>query len=159
MEMDILEALQTQSAGHLGVEAAVAKLSVTLLNRAVVHDIVSRDGRTARTAADRAAALLTLVSHVISSDLVSAREYRRSQESALGMLILMTHPHLNAHLLASLNVIYKIDYLFDPSAAGTIEAVSIARIVVFAIVHDETVPLCRRISMPQIYMQPTFDQE
>ena len=29
MERDILEALQTQSAGHLGVEAAVAKLSVT----------------------------------------------------------------------------------------------------------------------------------
>src|SRR5260221_14298495 len=93
METDILEALQPQSAGPLGFEAAVAKLSVTLLNRAVVHDIVSRDGRTARIAADRAAALLTLVSHVISSDLVSAREYRRSQESALGMLVLMT-PHI-----------------------------------------------------------------
>jgi hypothetical protein len=73
METHIIEALQTQSAGHLGVETAVAKLSVTLLKRAVVHDIVARDGGTARTAADHAAALLTFVSHVISSDLVSAR--------------------------------------------------------------------------------------
>jgi hypothetical protein len=32
METDMFEALQTQSTGHLGVEAAVAKLSVTLLN-------------------------------------------------------------------------------------------------------------------------------
>src|SRR5271165_6768181 len=68
METDILEALQTQGAGHLGVEAAGAKLSVTLLNRAIVHDIVGRDGHTARLAADHAAALLTFVSHVISSD-------------------------------------------------------------------------------------------
>jgi len=35
---------------------------------------VGRDGRTARLVADHAAALLTFVSHVISSDLVSARE-------------------------------------------------------------------------------------
>src|SRR5208282_2541065 len=68
METDILEALQTHGAGHLGVEAAAAKLSVTLLNRAIVHDIVGRDGRTARLAADHAGALLTFVSHVISSD-------------------------------------------------------------------------------------------
>src|SRR5208283_4597658 len=69
METDILEALQTQGAGHLGVEAAGAKLSVTLLNRAIVHDIVGRDGHTARLAADRGGALLTFVSHVISLDL------------------------------------------------------------------------------------------
>jgi hypothetical protein len=157
METDILEALQTQSAGHLGVEAAVAKHSVALLNRAVVHDIVAWDGRTACIAADHA--LPTFISHVISSDLVSARGHCRSQESALGMLTITTHRHSNAHLLASLNVIYKIDYLFDPSTAGTIQAVSITRIVVFAIVRSETVPLCRCVSMPQIYMQPTFDEE
>src|SRR5271157_231031 len=81
METDILEALQTQGAGHFGVEAAAAKLSVTLLNRAVVHDIVGRDGRTARLAADNAAALLTFAYHVISSDLVSAREHYRSNET------------------------------------------------------------------------------
>jgi hypothetical protein len=69
METDILEALQTQGAGHLGVEAAVAKLSVTLLNRAIVHDIVGWDDRAARLAADHAAALLIVVSHVIPSDL------------------------------------------------------------------------------------------
>src|ERR1700722_18109037 len=78
METDIFEAFQTRDAGHLGVEAAVAKLAVTLLNRAIVHDIVARDGRIARLAADHAAALLTFVSHVISSDLVSAREHHRS---------------------------------------------------------------------------------
>jgi hypothetical protein len=81
METDILEALQIQGAGHHGVEAAVAKLSVTLLNRAIVHDIVGRDGRAARLAADHAAALLTFVSHVISSDIVSAREHYRSDET------------------------------------------------------------------------------
>jgi hypothetical protein len=81
METDILEALQTQGAGHLGVEAAVAKLSETLLNRAVVHNIVGCDGRTARLAADHAAALLTFVSHVTSSDLVSAREHYPSDET------------------------------------------------------------------------------
>jgi hypothetical protein len=64
---------------------------------------------------------------------------------------------LNTHLLASLNAIYKIDYLFDPSTAGTMETGSVARIVVFAIVRGETVPFCRCISMPKIYMQPTFD--
>jgi hypothetical protein len=69
VETDILKALQTQGAGHLGVEAAGAKLSVTLLNRAIVHDIVGWDGRAARLAADHAAALLTFVCHVISSDL------------------------------------------------------------------------------------------
>jgi hypothetical protein len=157
METDILEALQTQSAGHLGVEAAVAELSVTLVDRTVVHDIVCRDGRTARIAADHPAALLTFVSHVISSDLVSAREHCCSQELAWRMLILVAKPYLNAYLLASLNVMYKIDYLFNPSTAGTIKAVSVARVVVFAIVRGETVPLCRCISMRQIYMQPTFD--
>src|ERR1700719_3538054 len=81
METDVLEALQTQGAGHLGVEAVVAKLSVTLLNQAIVHDIVGRDGRAARLAADHAAALLTFVSHVISSDIVSAREHYRSDET------------------------------------------------------------------------------
>jgi hypothetical protein len=74
IETDILE-VQAQGAGHLSVEAAVAKLSVTLLNRAIIHDIVGWDGRTARLAADHAAALLTFVTHVISSDLVSAREH------------------------------------------------------------------------------------
>jgi hypothetical protein len=128
-----------------------------LLERAAVHDIVARDGRTARIAAHHAAALLTFVCHVISSDLVSAREHCRSQELAFGMLTLATHPHSNAHLLASLNVMYKIDYLFDPSTAGTMETGSVARIVVFAIVRGETVPFCRCISMPKIYMQPTFD--
>jgi len=68
-----------------------------------------------------------------------------------------SHSHLNARLLAILNALYKIDYLSDPSAARTIEAVSIAWIVVFAVVRGETVPLGRRISMPQIYMKPTFD--
>jgi hypothetical protein len=52
---------------------------------------------------------------------------------------------------------YKVDYFFEPSTAGTIEAVSIARIVVFAIVSGETVPLCRFFSVLQIYMNPTFD--
>src|SRR5262249_29777015 len=98
-------------------------------------------------------------SSVMSSDLVSAREHCRSQDLALGMFTRTTHPHSNAHLLASLNVMYKIDYLFDPSTAGTIEAVSIARIVVFAIVRSEVVPLCRCVSMPQIYMEPTFNEE
>ena len=64
---------------------------------------------------------------------------------------------LNAQLLASLNAIYKIDYLFDPSTAGTMETCSVAQIVVFAIARGETVPFCRCISMPNIYMQPTFD--
>jgi hypothetical protein len=64
MEADILEVLQTQSTCHLGVEAAAAKLPVALLDRAVVHDIVGRDGRATRFAADCAAALLTFVSHV-----------------------------------------------------------------------------------------------
>jgi hypothetical protein len=73
------------------------------------------------------------------------------------MLIFLTHPHLNAHLLASLNAMYKIDYLSDPSAAGTIEAVSMAWIVVFTVVRGETVPLGRLISMPQIYIKPAFD--
>jgi len=55
METDILEALQTQSAGHLGVEAAAAKLPVTFFDRAIADDIVGRDGRTIRIAAGRAA--------------------------------------------------------------------------------------------------------
>jgi hypothetical protein len=80
MEMDILEVLQAQGTGHLGVQATGAKLSVTLLNRAIVH-IVGWDARTARLAADHAAAPLTFVSHVISSDLVSAREYYSSDET------------------------------------------------------------------------------
>jgi hypothetical protein len=141
LETDMLEALQTQSTRHLGVEAAAAKLSVALLNRAVVHDIVGRDRRTARIAADHAAALSTFVSHVISSEFVSARKHCRSQGLALGMLILTTYPHLTAHLVASLNVTNKINYLLEPSTAGTVEVVSIARIVVFAIVRGETVPL------------------
>jgi hypothetical protein len=152
METDILKALQTQSAGHLGVEAAAAKLSVTLLKRAVVYDIVARDSRTARIAADHAAALLTFISHVISESIAVHKNWP-------WVCSLFTHPHSDAHLLASLNVMYKIDYLFDPSTARTIEAVSIARIVVFAIVRSETVSLCRCASMPQIYMQPTFDEE
>jgi hypothetical protein len=78
METDILEALQSHGAGHLGVEAAGAKLSETLLHRAVIDGIVGRDGRTARLAADHVAALFSFVSHVISSDLVSAREDCRS---------------------------------------------------------------------------------
>ena len=49
-----------------------------------------------------------------------------------------SHSHLNARLLAILNALYKIDYLSDPSAARTIEAVSIAWIVVFAVVPGET---------------------
>jgi hypothetical protein len=57
----------------------------------------------------------------------------------------------------SLNVMHKIDYLLDPFTTGTIEAGSIARILVFAIVRGETIPVGRRISMSQIYMQPTFD--
>ena len=44
----------------------------------------------------------------------------------------------NARLLTILNALYKIYYLSDPSAARTIEAVSIAWIVVFAVVHGET---------------------
>jgi hypothetical protein len=70
METDILEVLQTQGRGHLGVEAAAAKHSVALLNRAIVYDIVDRDGRTACLAAYHAAALLTFVSHVTSCDRV-----------------------------------------------------------------------------------------
>ena len=65
METDILEALQTQGAGYLGVEAAAAKLPVPFFDRAIADDIVRRDGRATRFAADRAAALLTFVSHVI----------------------------------------------------------------------------------------------
>ena len=64
MEADILEALQTQSTCHLGVEAAAAKLPVALLDRAVAHDIVGRDGRATRIAADRAVARISFVSHV-----------------------------------------------------------------------------------------------
>src|ERR1700749_4257120 len=73
METDLLEVLQTQGVGHLGIQAAGAKLSVTFLDRAIVHEIVGRDARTARLAADHAAALLTLVTHVISNELVSAQ--------------------------------------------------------------------------------------
>ena len=68
-----------------------------------------------------------------------------------------THPHLNARLLTILNATYKIDNLSDPSAARTIETVPIAWIVVFAVVHGETVPFDRRNSVTQIYMKPTFD--
>jgi hypothetical protein len=80
MEMDIFEAFQTEGAGHLGVEAAVAKLSVILLNRAIVHDLVGRDGRTARLAADHCRSdYLRLSCHL--QDLVSAREHCRSGET------------------------------------------------------------------------------
>jgi hypothetical protein len=47
METISLETLETKGAGHLGVEATSAKLSVTLLNRTIVHDIVGWDGRSA----------------------------------------------------------------------------------------------------------------
>src|SRR5208337_1960459 len=67
--------------------------------------------------------------------------------------------HLAARLLTTLNATYKIDYLFDPCAARTIEAGSIAWIVVFAVVRSETVTLGRRRSMSQIYMKPTLDEE
>ena len=80
VETDILEGLQTQSGGPLGVETGRAKPSVTLLNRTVVHDIVGWDGRTARLAADHAAFALPFISHVISSDLVLACEHRPLQE-------------------------------------------------------------------------------
>jgi hypothetical protein len=74
IEADILEALQTHSAGHLGVEAAAAKVSVTLLNRAIVHGIIARHVRATRFATDRAALLLNFVSHyLISSDLILSR--------------------------------------------------------------------------------------
>jgi len=66
---------------------------------------------------------------------------------------------LSARLLAILDATYKIDYLSDPCAARTIEAGSIAWIVVFAVVRSETVPLGRRRCMPQIYVKPTFDEE
>jgi len=69
METGILEALQTQGAGYLRVEAAGAKLSVTLLNRPIVHGVIARDGRAAGFTKDHAVVLLTFVSHVISSDL------------------------------------------------------------------------------------------
>ena len=65
--------------------------------------------------------------------------------------------HLNARLLTILSAMYKIDNLSDPSAARTIETVPIAWIVVFAVVHGETVPFGRRNSGAQIYMKPTFD--
>jgi hypothetical protein len=42
IEPDIFEVLQTQSAGHFGIEAAGAKLPVTLLKRAEIHDIIDR---------------------------------------------------------------------------------------------------------------------
>jgi hypothetical protein len=73
METDVLEPLQTQGVGHLKVKAAGAKLSVTLLDRAIVHDIVGWDARTARLAANPAAVLLTPVTHVISSAFASAQ--------------------------------------------------------------------------------------
>jgi hypothetical protein len=73
VETDVLEPLQTQGVGHLDVQTAGAKLSVTVLNRAIVHGIVGWDARTARFAANPAAALLTLVIHVISSPFVSAQ--------------------------------------------------------------------------------------
>jgi hypothetical protein len=68
-----------------------------------------------------------------------------------------THSRLHACLLPILNAMYKIDYLSYPSAARTIEAVSVAWIVVFAVTRGKTIPLSRRISMPQIYMKSTFD--
>jgi hypothetical protein len=58
---------------------------------------------------------------------------------------------LNAYLLASLNVIYKINYLFDPSTADTIEAVSVARIVVFAIVCGDGTPVSGYLCVQGIY--------
>lgn len=64
MEKEILEVVQTQYAGHFGVEALIAKLSVTLLNRAIVHDLVGSDGNAARVADDLAVALLTVAGQV-----------------------------------------------------------------------------------------------
>ena len=62
-------------------------------------------------------------------------------------------------LLTSLNSKHKSDYISDPSAAGTIKAVSIAWIVVFTVVCGETVAIGRRISMPKTYMKRTFHQK
>ena len=59
----------------------------------------------------------------------------------------------------SLNSIYETDYLSNPAAAGTIEAVSVTWIVVFTVVCGETVAFGWRSSMPQIYMKPTFHQD
>src|SRR6184192_2025830 len=73
MEMDIFEMLQTQGVRHFSVEAAGAKLPVTLFDRAVVHDIQGRDCRTTCFAADFAVALLAFVTHVISTYLSSVR--------------------------------------------------------------------------------------
>src|SRR5215471_1821940 len=61
--------------------------------------------------------------------------------------------------LTSLNALHKIDYLFDSPAARTIEALSIARIVVFTVTGSKPIPFGRRISMPQINVEPTLDQE
>ena len=59
----------------------------------------------------------------------------------------------------SLNSIYETNYLSNPAAAGTIEAVSVAWITVFTVVCGEPVAIGWRSTMPQIYMKPTFHQE
>src|SRR3990167_9498550 len=60
IETDILEAIQTLRACHLGVEALAAKLPVATLDRAVVHYIVGGCRRTACFAADHAATTLVV---------------------------------------------------------------------------------------------------
>jgi hypothetical protein len=62
-------------------------------------------------------------------------------------------------LLTGLNGNYETDYLSDPFTAGTIEAVSVARIVVFTVVCGKPVTFAWRSSIPQIYMKPTFHEE
>jgi hypothetical protein len=66
--------------------------------------------------------------------------------------------HLNARVLAGFKAMYKIDHLLDPFAAGAIEAVSVTWVVIFAVTCGETVPLARRIAVPQINIEPAFDQ-
>jgi hypothetical protein len=53
-------------------------------------------------------------------------------------------------VLISLNRQNEGGDLFDPISAGTIEAVSIARVVVFAVICGKTVAFGGRIPMPQI---------
>jgi hypothetical protein len=64
--------------------------------------------------------------------------------------------HLNARFLTILNAAYKVDNIFYSFAARTTKAVTIARIVVFAVINGETVAFFRRHPMAKIYMKSTF---
>ena len=59
----------------------------------------------------------------------------------------------------SLNRENEASYLFDPTDAWTIEAISVTRIVVFAVIRGETVAFGGPLVVPQTKAKAAFDQE